>query len=454
MSNTRLAHDNLRFDVVVDENFDKHYYESVKGRYFGKDKFDSRSISVCHVGVDTVKQLYKGMVKTELFNFVADAYESGTQRISIGGYSWKLGSGRFGGYRYSLNNPDYGILVLFGSFYTGEKYEGDHLKIELSPHFILSKDVDLLQDWTDEIAEIFIHLWSYSGVAVHLCVDLQGFQPQNDLDSTLVTRARRVRKFSGASEMAFERHAIATVHGQGESFTFGGVGSLQFSVYNKSKLIAKNQNVQEYWHAVYSARCIVEGVDADLNVPFDDNDDDFFQPIFKKDVDVWRIEARFHHSVIAQFAMGLNKDFRSFKSISKHLTGLFRYSLQAFRLDSSPTYIHPVWQMLRDDIVFNHDENFIIYQRVYKKTDFDAPLSDRTLKILFGIFCSSLRRLKHSFDSAYERLQNSGFYGALVDFYMRKNEWDWDYDSGSAENDIFVYMRSKFFPAESLAFES
>jgi len=253
--------------------------------------------------------------------------------------------------------------------------------------------------------------------------------------------------------MAFERHSIATVYGQGESFTFGGAASLQFSVYNKSKLIAKNQNVQEYWHAVYSARCIVEGVDADLNVPFDDNDD-FFQPIFKKDVDVWRIEARFHHSVIAQFAIGLNKDFRSFKTISKHLTGLFRYSLQAFRLDASPTYIDPVWQLLRDDIEFNHDKNSLIYQRVYKKTDFDAPLSDRTLKILFGIFCSSLRRLRHSFDSAYECLKDSGFYGALVDFYMSKNEWDWDYDSGCAEIDIRDYMRSKFFPAQPLAFES
>jgi hypothetical protein len=450
--------DNLRFDK--DKTSLDGFLPSAKGRFFlASDKrskeveyWDSRSLSVCHVGVDTVKQLYKGMVKKELFDFVSNAYDMNTPRLSIGGYTWKLGSGRWGGYRFSLNNPDLGILVLFGSFYTSEKYEGDHLKIEVSPHFILNKNLTDLQDCIDDFADIFIHMRQYTGVAVHLCVDVQGWQPAVDLDCTLVTRASKVRKYSGQSEMAFERHAIATVYGQGETFTFGGVGSLQFSVYNKSKLIAKNQNVQAYWHTVYSARCIVDGVDADLNVPFDG--DDSYQPVFKKEVDVWRIEARFHHSVIAQFALGLNQDLRSFKALGKHLTGLWRYSLNNFRYDASPTYIHPVWQFLRDDIVFNHDDNALIYKRIYKKTDFDMPPSHRVLKILFGLLCSCYRRLKYDFDTAYDYLCQSGVYNALAEMYMSINDWDWDYDANCAEADIRELLLLKLCPLEPLAFES
>ncbi len=450
--------DNLRFDS--DKSSIDVFLPSAKGRFFQvSDKrfnavkcWDSRSLNVCHVGVDTVKQLYKGMVKPDLFKFVSDAYDLESKFINVGGYVWKLGSGRWGGYRFSLNNPDLGVLVLFGSFYTKEKYEGDHLKIELSPHFILNKNLSDLQGCIDEIADIFIHMRQYTGVAVHLCVDVQGWQPPEHLDCQLVTRASKVRKFSGQSEMTFERHAIATVYGQGETFTFGSVSALQFSVYNKSKLIAKNQNVQEYWHTVYAARCIVEGLDFDSNVPFDS--DDLYQPVFTKDVDVWRIEARFHHSVIDQFALGLGQDLLSFKSLGKHLTGLWRYALNNFRLDVSPTYIDPVWQFLRDDIVFNHDDNALIYKRVYKKTDFDLPPSDRVLKIVFGLLCSCYRRLQYDFATAYSYLRESGIYHALGDMYMRVNDWDWDYDSNCAENDIRCHLMLKLCPIEPLLFES
>jgi len=37
---------------------------------------------------------------------------------------------------------------------------------------------------------------------------------------------------------------------------------------------------------------------------------------------------------------------------------------------------------------------------------------------------------------------------------MRKNEWDWDYDSWNAEVDVRDYMLSKFFPVQPLVFES
>ena len=171
---------------------------------FRGNEWDSSSVTVLHNGIDTVKQLYTGMIKLDRFEFIEKAYEQGIYTVNIGGWIWKIGSARKGGYRYFLNNSDLGVLVLIGSFYTEPKYEGHHLKIELSPHFILNKDVNLLQECIDEFADIFIHLRQYSGVAIHLCADVQGWKPPDDLDHRMVTRAKRITKHSGDNEQIFE----------------------------------------------------------------------------------------------------------------------------------------------------------------------------------------------------------------------------------------------------------
>jgi hypothetical protein len=216
-------------------------------------------------------------------------------------------------------------------------------------------------------------------------------------------------------------------------------------------LISKNQNVKEYWHAVYSARCLVPD-DFDDTIPFLEGETDaFYMPVFKKDVDVYRLEARFHHSVIAQFAAGLSEDFRSFKQLAKHLTGLWKYALSNFRLDSSPTYVDCVWQFLRDDIEFNHDRNALEYKRVYKKTDFNIPPSDRVLKIVFGLLCSCYRRLKYDIDYAFECLKSSGVYDSLEALYFRLNAWDIEYNWADAQSDIRGVLELKLCPPEPLS---
>lgn len=414
---------------------------SEKGEYFvthqGKE-WDSRSVVLLHNGVDTVKQLYKGYVKLDRFEAIEKAYEAGIYTVQIDGFIWKIGSARRGGYRYSLNNSDLGVLILLGSFYVEPKYEGDHLKIELSPHYILSKNSDELQEWIDYFADLFVHMKRYTGVAVHLCADVQGWQPPNDLDQRLVTRANRITKYSGETDLAFERHAIATVYGKGETFTFGGASSLQFSVYNKSKLISKNQNVQEYWHTVYSQKVNLE------SFLLDSDDYDAGKPLFKKDIDVYRLEARFHHSVIAQFARSIGEDLVSFKAIVKHLTGFWRYAFKNFRLDDSPTYISCFWQLMRDDVVFSHDSsaNFE-YKRIYKQTDFDAPPSDRVIKIIFGLLASSYRKLKYTLDHAMDCLRKSGIYSCLLDLYKRRVYWLLEYTDSDADFDILGDLEQK-----------
>ena len=108
---------------------------------------------------------------------------------------------------------------MFGSFYTESKYHGHHLKIELSPELILSNEIDEIQDIMDNLAKCFITQVTYTGTAIHICADVQGWLPPDDLDRKMTTKARRIYKASGVSEMAFENHAITTVWGKGETFT-------------------------------------------------------------------------------------------------------------------------------------------------------------------------------------------------------------------------------------------
>jgi hypothetical protein len=408
-------------------------------------EWDSNIVTVLHTGIDTIKQLYKGYIKLDRFEAIESRYTDKFYTIEFNGYAgieWAISSAQRGGYRYSLNNRDLGIVVMIGDIHTESKYEGHHLKIELSPWFILSKSIDVLQSCIDEIASLFIHMFKHTGVAIHLCTDVQGWQVPNDLDSRLVTRAQRIQKYSGAMELQYEKHSVATVYGKGETFTFGGAGALQFSVYNKSKLIKKNQFIEEYWHKIYETK----------TKPILDSQSEFLEEfiLFDKKKDVTRLEVRFHHSVIEQFARGLSVDLRSFKQVSEHLTGLWAYAFNNFRLDCSPTYIDPFWQFMRDDIVFNHDKNSIEYRRIYKQTDFDSPPSDRILKIIQGLLTSCYRRLKYDLDTAMQGLLKSGIWEQLVQLYQNRNDWDIDYTRESAYEDIKGDLEIKLFPPPNL----
>ncbi len=362
--------------------------------------FDSSSINVLHNGIDTIKQLYEGLVIDEIFQSIKLAYEDNQNEILINETLWKLGSGRRGGYRYSLNSRDLGIFILFGSFYTETKYNGHHLKIELSPDLILSNKVDDIQQIMDDLAKFFITQLRHTGVAVHICADIQGWDIPDDLDRCMTTKARRVYKASGVSSMEFENHAITTVWGKGETFTFGTVSALQFSVYDKSKEVKKHDKL-EFWESKWN-------IEKDLLIP----------SRYDSEKTVVRLEARFHHSVIAQFARGISQDLRSFKNVSKHLTGLWKYSLDNFRLDSSPTYINSFWQFMRDDLIFHHDLKAIEYKRVFKKALDSSDPSDRSLLICFGQLSSIYAKNKYKFSQASTYLLNSGIFSSLCKMFI------------------------------------
>lgn len=379
--------------------------------------WDSSQIKVIHHGIDTIKQLYQGLVDMDMFDSVQKIYDAGVgNEIEIDGYKWRVGSGRRGGYRYSLNCRDLGLFVLFGSFYTEPNYHGHHLKIECSPNFILLRTVDEIQNDLDNLAKVFISQVLCTNCAIHICADVQGWVPEHDLDRCMVTKAKRVFKASGASEAVFENHAIAYVWGRGETFTFGSVDALQFSVYDKGKE-ANDTGDLDFWVQKWQLK-----------------QNAMFKPVYDPEKPVTRLEARYHHSVIAQFARGMSLDLRSFKAVSEHLTGLWRYALTNFRLDASPTYIDPFWQFMRDDLIFFHDAKAIEYKRSFKKPD-DAGLpSDRSIMICFGQLAAIYGKNKYSISKAIGHLMQSGIWSNLCSLYVSR---------GKDQDDVLIDLEFK-----------
>lgn len=389
------------------------------------DLWNSRNVAVLHNGLDTVKQLYQGLIDKTEYLKVQSAYDSGSGAIvEIGNFQWKVGSGRRGGYRYSLQNKNIGLVILLGSFYLDPVYHGHHLKIECSPNFLLSRSIEDIQGDLDLFASYFISQMGHTGVAVHLCADLQGWECPNDLDFRLTTKAKRVFRRSGISEMEFDHNDLAMVYGKAQSFTFGSVSTLQFAVYDKSKAV-RDKNELELWVPVWSQKL---------------NQD--FEPLYDAEKQIFRAEARFHHSVIQQFASGSGFTASNLLDLGPHLSGLWRYALNNFRLDcpretehQNVKYIDPLWQFLRDDLQFHHEQKLDIdYKRLYKAPDNDGAPNERTIMICFGQLASIYGRNGYTASKASQYLMSSGIWVNLVELYRKRNK---------DEDDIFADLVNK-----------
>lgn len=307
-------------------------------------------------------------------------------------------------------------------------------KFELSPHFILSRNFDAIQIDTDDIARMFITQLMHTGVALHLCADVQGWDIPDDLEHNMTCKARRCFNGSGVSSFEFDGLDLAIKYGRGQSYAWGSVSSLQFAVYNKSKQ-AKDIGSFPFWSHVWNR-------DKDWLVSSIEDENFHSVRLFNPDKAVSRLEARFHHSVIEQFARGMSLSFFSLSSLKDHLTGLWKYALNHFRLDATPTYIDPFWQFMRDDLVFNHDSQSLEYIRSYKKELVSAVMpSERSVKIWLGLSCSMFRRAKYSLQQAMQYLQSSGVFHWL-EYYFQPPVYDYDDDEELSAWDSWCVIES------------
>jgi hypothetical protein len=366
--------------------------------YFG-EKFDSSRVNVIHNGLDTVRQLYDGELNKSVYFSIESAYNAGYgTQIEIGGFTWIVSTGGSSGYKFTLRNKNLGLVLLIGSSFSPVDTFGPHMKIQASPSFLLSRSLDEIQDdMAHFAASVFYEGFGYSSLAIHLCMDVQGWQLPHDLDFKMTTRARRIIRHSGIQGLDYEFNDVAIVYGKAQSFTFGQASSMQFAAYDKTKAIA-DKGEEDLWQPVWS-----QAAGYDENLP------------------VIRLEARFHQNVIKQFASGSSIDAYCLTDLKEHLTGLWSYALQNFRYDDSKTMINPAWQYFRDDVVFYHvKKTEIDYKRIYVNPDAQGKPTERAIKICFGHLTSIFRRNRFSLKKAFECLKQSGLWENLLELYLNK----------------------------------
>ena len=380
---------------------------------------DLSAVRLLRCGVDTVRQLYRGLIRPQ----VMALFETPGAMVDFAGQRWHAGRvGRDSGYQYKLQNADLGLILLVKNFNAKIDAIGPHLKIEVSPHAIDSLSPERLQSRMDFYAgELMSHV-ERNQCAVHLALDLQGWTPPADLVARMHCRARTHRDISGINELHW--HTKSSVYGRGETSMFGSANGIQLCIYNKTEP-ARATDKLDFCESVWRR-----------GDSFDDSDPANYNP----DQDVWRIELRFHHSIIQQFAAGSVDlksgqliDTDSFADFSAHLDGLWRYGLGQFKLLARPGYYAPIWTLIRDDVRVEVSVDSLLgdtdYKRYYKTS---RGFSGKNVELFLGNFVSLLARERVGAKKAFNRLKEWECWPVIRDHYAAKD---------MTENDLYQHIK-------------
>ena len=395
---------------------------SSDGRLFVNQKTaaitDLSNVRLLRCAVDTVRQLYRGKIKPEVF----DLFES-PGLVRLGTYDFHAGRiGRDSGYQYRLQNADLGIILLIKNFNVKETDNGPHLKIEVSPHTIENHTPENLQKFLDSFAGLVLDDFAYNQVAIHMALDVQGWQPSNDIVARMQCRSKRVRDISGIS--SFDFAADSTVYGKNQSFMWGSAGGVQLAIYNKT-LQAKTTDKLDFWSSLWSQAY------SDLDTP-----------MYNPEETVWRIELRYHHSVVQQFAEGSVNTHtgeciytRSFAEFAPHLDGLWSYGFDAFKLLEQKGLFDAAWSLFAHDANVQTGADSLIdethYKRYYKTA---AGFSGKNVELFMGNFISLLARERVGAKKAFQRLKEWECWPVIKEHFENKDQ---------SERDIYNWIRDK-----------
>jgi hypothetical protein len=381
---------------------------------------DLSSVRLLRCGVDTVRQLYRGLIRPEIMAL----FEKPGTLVEFAGQIWHSGRvGRDSGYQYKLQNADLGIILLIKNFNAKLDSIGPHLKIEVSPHAIDTLSPERLQERMDYYAAAVLTHRERNQCAVHLALDLQGWKPPVDLVARLHCRARTHRDITGISQI--EWATKSSVYGRGETSMFGSAGGVQLCIYNKTEQ-ARATDKLDFWENVWRRRD-----------SFDLADPENYDP----NADVWRVELRYHHSIIQQFASGsidvktgkaIETD--SFAAFSAHLDGLWKYGLGQFKLLARPGYFEPIWTLMRDDVRVDVAVDSLIddteYKRYYKTS---RGFSGKNVELFLGNFVSLLARERVGAKTAFDRLKDWECWPVIRDHYAAKD---------MSERDLYKHIKA------------
>ena len=361
--------------------------------------FNLNNVEVVHFGTDTVRQLYKGQLQPEV---MALFDEPGM--VSFAGERWSAGRiGRDSGYQYRLQNADLGLILLIKSFHAQIDAVGPHLKIEVSPHCLRSQTPQQLQATLNHFAEQILIDPEPAQCAVHIALDVQGWTPPRDFETKLHCRSRRVRSYHGIDTVEFD--TSSAVYGRGESFLFGSPAGIQLAVYDKTQE-AKLRDKLDYWRSVWSEK-----------------------ESYQDDQPVYRIEFRFHHSVVEQFAQGsINKEtgevlaFRDYADLFDHLGALWRYGCDSFRYLYRPGWFDPFWTLIARQALPT-DPPEVDYKRYYKTS---SGYSGKNVELLLGNYISCAARHRMSHCQAWKALEALPFFQLILDHYRDRGKKTWE----------------------------
>lgn len=379
-----------------------------KGRFFIDAKepafCDLSSVNILRCGVDTVRQLYRGVLKPGILTLFDKEF------AFLGGYEWATGRiSRDSGYQYRLQNADLGLILLVKNFNVKIDSPGPHLKVEVSPHLIDEKSPKQLQAMIDALAHELLDTVDYNQAAVHLAIDLQGWEPPADIVARMHCRSRAVRQFDGVDTVDFA--GLSCTYGRGETYMFGSASGLQLCIYNKT-LQAKATDKLDFWESVWRSQ----------GNPFDDED----PANYDSEKPVWRVEFRFHHSVVQQFSEGSTIGgeavcFQNFAELAPHLDGLLRYGFDAFKLLHRPGYYAPIWTLLAQDVRVQCGVDSFLddtdYQRYYKTS---SGFSGKNIELLLGNAISLAARERLTAEQTVDALKTLPFWATIAKFYDDK----------------------------------
>lgn len=381
------------------------------------EQIDLSNIRILHAGVDTIRQIVSGQINLSTLALIEGHLSAGFKySIVLGSYEFAITkAGSSSGYQYILKNMYYGITVLFKSFYAESDTHASHLKIEYSPHFIHHNDVVSIDQTTVDIASMFLAEFDFEAIAVHLAVDIKGFEIPKNLETRLKTKAKRSFAFTGIDSIDFDLNTVAVRYGQNESYTFGNAGSLQFCMYEKTKEANKTDKIH-FWESIWKT---CPGID------------DPFEPEYEEGDKVVRLEARFHQKVIKEFCQG-TKGFeaKNFSDLSMHLTGLFKYFLANFRLHHNKNFIDPLWQLLLEDVTICRPMQPMFYKRCYKR---QSSKSKRNVAFWMGNAMRLFARNNYAQEYIVKYFLESGLISEFKDYFgMMPN---------STVDDVSDYLR-------------
>nr|WP_288255831.1 hypothetical protein [uncultured Pseudomonas sp.] len=390
---------------------DREFKKTPAGRLF----FDSMTaritdlsnVRILACSVDTVRQLYRGLIRPEIMSL----FEKPGTIVDFAGQRWHSGRvSKDSGYQYKLQNADLGIILLVKNFNAKIENIGPHLKIEVSPHAIDQFCPERLQERLDYYADHVLTNIERNQCAVHLALDLQGWQPPADLVARMHCRSRAARDISGIKEIQWTLESAT--YGKGQSYLFGSAGGVQLGIYNKTEQ-ARAIDKLDYWENVWRRRD-----------SFDEAAPDNYDP----EQDVWRVELRYHHSVIQQFASGSfdlhsgeTIETNSYAAFAPHLDGLWRYGLRQFKLLARPGYFEPIWTLIRDDVRVDLPVDSLVdeteYKRQYKTS---RGFSGKNVELFLGNFVSLLARERVGARKAFYRLKDWECWPVIRDHYAAK----------------------------------